>query len=71
MQMARQLPCPHFLITFTVPEALRLFIRSHQKAYYEALFLASSEALKVMATNVRFLGTNLPGFTGILHTWGR
>lgn len=70
-QMARQLQCPHFLITFTVPEALRLFIRSHQKACYEALFLASSEALKVMTKNVRFLGTNLPGFTGILHTWGR
>lgn len=70
-QLDRQVPCPHFLITFTVPEELRLFIRSHQKEGYEALFHASSEALKTLTKDSRFLGTDLPGFTGILHTWGR
>lgn len=70
-QLARQLPGPHFLITFTVPEELRDFIRSHQKVCYEALFKASSEALKLLARDPRFIGTDLPGFTGILHTWGR
>lgn len=70
-QLDRQLACPHFLITFTVPEELRLFIRSHQKASYEALFAASANALKALAKDERFLGTDLPGFTGILHTWGR
>jgi hypothetical protein len=70
-QLDRQVPCPHFLITFTVPQELRHFIRAHQKAGYEALFHASSEALKSHAKDGRFLGTDLPGFTGILHTWGR
>jgi len=54
-----------------VPQELRYFIRAHQKAGYEALFHASSQALKSLAKDGRFLGTDLPGFTGILHTWGR
>ncbi|MFQ5904639.1 MAG: transposase zinc-binding domain-containing protein, partial [Candidatus Binatia bacterium] len=70
-QLDRQLPGPHFLITFTVPEELRDFIRSHQRVCYDALFKASSEALKLLAKDERFIGTDLPGFTGILHTWGR
>jgi hypothetical protein len=28
-------------------------------------------ALKRLAKNERFIGTDLPGFTGVLHTWGR
>jgi Putative transposase/Transposase zinc-binding domain len=70
-QLEKQLPGPHFLITFTVPETLRPFIRSHQRIAYHALFKASSEALKRLAKDERFIGTHLPGFTGILHTWGR
>jgi hypothetical protein len=35
------------------------------------MFTASSHALKRLAHEERFIGTNLPGFTGILHTWGR
>jgi len=67
----KQLPGPHFLLTCTVPETLRPFIRSHQRLAYHALFQASSMALKRLATDERFLGTDLPGFTGVLHTWGR
>lgn len=67
----KQLPGPHFLITFTVPETLRPFIRSHQRRAYQALFQASSTALKRLAKDARFIGTDLPGFTGVLHTWGR
>jgi len=70
-QLTNQLPGPHFLITFTVPEILRPFIRSHQRIAYQAMFMASSQALKRLAQDARFIGTNLPGFTGILHTWGR
>ncbi len=51
--------------------ALRAFIRSHQRLAYHALFQASSTARKRLAKDERFLGTHLPGFTGILHTWGR
>jgi hypothetical protein len=70
-RLQRQLPGPHFLITFTVPEPLRPFIRSHQRLAYQALFNASSLALKRLAKDERFIGTDLPGFTGVLHTWGR
>ncbi len=67
----KQLPGPHFLLTFTVPETLRPFIRSHQRPAYQAMFHASAMALKRLAHDERFLGTNLPGFTDVLHTWGR
>src|SRR5438093_3068022 len=67
----KQLPGPHFLLTFTVPETLRPFIRSHQRLAYQALFQASATALKRLAQDERFIGTDLPGFTGVLHTWGR
>jgi Putative transposase len=69
--LQKQLPGPHFLLTFTVPETLRPFIRSHQQIAYQALFKASSTALKRLAKDERFIGTELPGFPGILHTWGR
>ena len=67
----KQLPGPHFLLTFTVPETLRPFIRSHQRIAYHAMFPASSLALKRLAQDERFIGTDLPGFLGVLHTWGR
>ena len=67
----QQLSGPHFLLTFTVPEPLRPFIRSHQRLAYQALFQASSLALKRLARDERFIGTDLPGFIGVLHTWGR
>jgi hypothetical protein len=69
--LEKQLPGPHFLLTFTVPETLRPFLRSHQRLGYHAMFHASSEALKRLAKDERFIGTDLPGFTGVLHTWGR
>ncbi len=70
-QLERQLPGHHFMLTFTVPEPLRDFIRSHQRSAYAALFAASSQAIKVLATNPRFNEGDLPGFFGVLHTWGR
>jgi len=69
--LERQLPGPHVLLTFTVPETLRPFIRSHQRLAYQTMCTASSEALKRLAKDERFIGTDLPGFTGVLHTWGR
>lgn len=35
------------------------------------MFHASATALKRLANDERFIGTDLPGFTGVLHTWGR
>ncbi len=70
-QMKRQLPGHHFMITFTVPENLRRFIRSNQRAAYAAMFTASSKTLKKLTPDPKYIGGDLPGFFGVLHTWGR
>ncbi|MGH7484066.1 MAG: IS91 family transposase [bacterium] len=70
-QLERQLPTHHFLLTFTVPEPLRAFIRGHQRIAYGALFEASAGAIKTLAPDPKFLGADCPGFLGVLHTWGR
>lgn len=70
-QLECQLPGHHFMITFTVPESLRRFIRSHQRLAYSALFKASSEAIRKLVMDEKYIGGDLPGFFGVLHTWGR
>jgi hypothetical protein len=70
-QMKRQLPGHHFLLTYTVPENLRRFIRKNQRIAYSALFKASSEAMRKLAPDQHYIGADLPGFFGVLHTWGR
>ncbi|MBI3262740.1 MAG: transposase [Acidobacteria bacterium] len=69
--LEKQRPGPHFLLTCTVPATLRPFLRSPQRLAYPALFTASAEARTRLATDARFIGTDLPGFLGVLHTWGR
>ena len=64
------LPVPYFLVTFTVPEELRRFIRSHQRIALDLLFAASAQALQDLAGNPRRLGAQL-GMLGVLHTWSR
>ena len=70
-QTARLLPCPYFLITFTVPAGLRDLVRRHQRIAYPALFDASSAAIKMLAADPKYVGANQCGFFGVLHTWGR
>ena len=54
--MNQLLPGHHFLITFTVPESIRRFIRGNQRKAYSALFMASSEAIKKLARDERHIG---------------
>lgn len=70
-QMQRHLPGHHFMLTFTVPEGIRPVIRSNQSPAYSAMFSASSEAIRELAKDPRHIGGDLPGFFGVLHTWGR
>jgi hypothetical protein len=70
-QLAHQLPTPYFMITFTVPESLRAFLRSNQRVGYAALFEASCESIKTLCANPKFSPADTPGFLGVLHTWGR
>ncbi len=69
--MEKLLPCPYFMITFTVPQQLRRFIRSNQKIAYTAMFDSAAQALKKLARDPRFVGADQIGFFGVLHTWGR
>jgi hypothetical protein len=64
------LPVTHFLVTFTLPQELRIVARSHQKVIYNLLFRASSESLQTLALDPRFLGARI-GMVGVLHTWTR
>lgn len=72
--LARQqemlLPAPHYLLTFTLPAALRPLARSQQKLFYNLLFRASAAATQELAQDPRFLGGSV-GMVGVLHTWGR
>jgi hypothetical protein len=64
------LPVPYFLLTFTVPEALRLFIRSNLRIALDLFFAVTARALQDLAGNPRRLGARL-GMLGVLHTWSR
>lgn len=64
------LPVPYFLVTFTLPEPLRNWMRSHPKAGYDLLFQTSAQALQDLAANPKHLGGSL-ALLGVLHTWSR
>ena len=72
--LARQqellLPVPYFLVTFTLPPALRELARTHQRQLYTLLFRASAAALQQLAHDPRFLGGQI-GMLGVLQTWTR
>ncbi|MCD6344670.1 MAG: transposase zinc-binding domain-containing protein [Anaerolineae bacterium] len=69
-QQALLLPVPYFMLTFTLPEALREVARSHQRLIYDLLFRTSAAATQHLAADARFVGGQL-GLVGGLHTWGR
>lgn len=64
------LPVPYFMLTFTLPEELRMLARSHQKTFYNLLFRASAAATQELARDPRFVGGKI-GMIGVLHTWAR
>jgi hypothetical protein len=70
-QLKKALPITYFMVTFTVPQELRRLIRSNQQVCYAALFKAASDAMKKLAKDPRFVGCDIAGFAGILHTWTR
>ena len=61
---------PYFHLVFTVPEGLRRFIRSHQRAMIDVLFRAAWQALDQLARHPRYLGGEI-GAMAALHTWTR
>jgi ssDNA-binding Zn-finger/Zn-ribbon topoisomerase 1 len=69
-QQALLLPVPYFMVTFTLPEAVRPLARSNQRLIYDLLFRASAAATKALAWDPRYVGGQI-GMVGVLHTWGR
>lgn len=70
LQRRLLLPVPYFMLTFTLPEELRLIARQNQRLVYHALFQASAEAAQTLARDPRRLGVQI-GMIGVLHTWTR
>lgn len=66
----RLLGVDHFLVTFTLPDTLRIFIRSNQNLFYKLLFRSASEGLQSIAYDTKYIGGKL-GMIAVLHTWAR
>lgn len=64
------LPVPYYLITFTVPEGLRPWLRSHQKQGYALLLKESAATLQDVARRRKYLGAQL-GILSVFHPVGR
>ena len=69
-QQEMLLPVPYFLVTFTLPSALRDIARSNQQIIYTLLFRTSAEALQQLAQDPRFVGGQI-GMMSVLQTWTR
>lgn len=69
-QRARLLPCPYYLVTFTLPAQLRPLARSHQKIVYSLLLSAAAGSLQKLCADPQWMGGQ-PSLTGVLHTWTR
>jgi hypothetical protein len=68
--MKKLLPTHYFLLTITLPQGLRDIVRSHQKQPCGALFSCTNQALKKLAQDTRFIGSDRIGYLAALHTWG-
>jgi len=64
------LPIQYYHIVFTIPNILNDLVLRNKKEMYSLLFKASSETLKELAADPKYLGVNI-GFISILHTWGQ
>lgn len=69
-QLARQVPARYFLLTFTVPEALRTLVWSNQQALYDHMIRASWETVRTFARNDKALQGEA-GAIAVLHTHSR
>jgi hypothetical protein len=69
-QQPRLLPCPYFLVTFTLPAELRPLAFAQQKKVYGLLLRSAAAALQKLALDPQYLGGRL-GALAVLHTWTR
>lgn len=67
---AELLSVPYFHVVFTLPDELSSLVINNREKLFNLLFKASSETLKALGKDPKYLGAEL-GFTSILHTWGQ
>lgn len=64
---ARPLPCPHYLITVTLPRELRALAFARQALVYSALMRTAAAAIQRLAGDPRYVGGEV-GCIAVLHT---
>lgn len=69
-QEARLLPVPYYLLTITVPSALRAHCLQHPRELYELLLGQSAQAVRDLCADPKYLGGQC-GFIAVLQTWTR
>jgi len=60
----------YFHIVLTLPKELNVIAMQNQKPIYSIMFKASSETIKELTADKRYMGA-CPGFISVLHTWGQ
>jgi hypothetical protein len=69
-QRAQLLPCPYYLVTFTLPRDLRALAFAHQRVVYGVLMRSAAAAVQRLAADPQYVGARL-GCLAVLHTWTR
>jgi len=69
-QCRKQLPVPYFLVTFTLPRALRKIGYQQQRRVYTLMFRCVWDTLKIFSQNDKQL-QGIPGVIAVLHTHAR
>jgi len=69
-QRAKRLPVDYYLLTFTLPEALRPLVYDHQREAYGLLLSLAWQTLAKFGVNDKALQGDL-GATAVLHTHSR
>ena len=71
-ELSKRVGAPYFMVTFTLPEELRLlFFTKQAKEIYQLFFAAASSSLRDCLANPLWLGAKQSGFTMVLHTWNQ
>ena len=71
-ELENRVAAPYFMVTFTLPAELRtLFFGPQAKEIYDLFFAATSCVLREKLAARKWLGAQVSGFTGILHTWNQ
>jgi hypothetical protein len=69
-QREHLLPCPYYLLTFTLPAELRPLARAHPRIVYGWLMNTAAATLQKLASDPQWVGGTL-AMLAVLHTWTR